>query len=161
MIKIIAIILSVGFLFGFAYESKAAGNQITQEELRQYFSQHRVGRSPDYGLVKNGDDYLATFHSYWDDKDACESVVSSLGNQYSCVQLNTSREKKVSHDELRKFFFKNMFSQNRVGRSPDYGLVKNGDDYLATFHSYWDDKDACESYVSSLGNQYSCAQLNN
>ena len=54
-----------------------------------------------------------------------------------------------------------MFTQNRVGRSPDYGLVKNGDNYLATFHSYWDDKDACESYVSSLGNQYSCAQLNN
>ena len=88
MIKTILIILSVGILFGFAYESKAAGNQITQEELRQYFSQHRVGRSPDYGLVKNGDDYLATFHSYWDDKDACESYVSSLGNQYSCAQLN-------------------------------------------------------------------------
>ena len=61
---------------------------ITQETLRNILSKRRVGKSPDYGVVKNGDDYLATFHSYSDDKVACESSLKGYGSQFKCIQLN-------------------------------------------------------------------------
>ena len=129
---------------------------ITQETLRNILSKRRVGKSPDYGVVKNGDDYLATFHSYSDDKAACESAIKNYGSEYSCIQLNNaSQQVEITQDQLRRLFFK-----YRVGKSPDYGVVKNGDDYLATFHSYSDDKVACESAIKAYGSQFKCIQLN-
>ena len=129
---------------------------ITQEALRNILSKRRVGKSPDYGVVKNGDDYLATFHSYSDDKAACESAIKNYGSEYSCIQLNNaSQQVEITQDQLRRLFFK-----YRVGKSPDYGVVKNGDDYLATFHSYSDDKVACESAIKAYGSQFKCIQLN-
>lgn len=37
--------------------------QITQEQLKKFFSKHRVGRNSDYAIVKNGDDYFSN-HSW-------------------------------------------------------------------------------------------------
>ena len=129
---------------------------ITQEALRDILSKRRVGKSPDYGVVKNGDDYLATFHSYSDDKVACESAIKNYGSEYSCIQLNTaSQQVEITQDQLRRLLFK-----YQVGKSPDYGVVKSGDDYLATFHSYSDDKAACESSLKGYGSQFKCIQLN-
>ena len=71
--------------------------KITQEQLKEYFSNHRVGSSPDYAVVKNGDDYLFTVHGYGDDKTVCEEVIkpynenpnlSIVKGTYECVRLN-------------------------------------------------------------------------
>ena len=128
---------------------------INQNELREYFSNNRVGRSPDYGVVKNGDDYLATFHSYMDDKDACNAAIKLLGSDYSCVRLNGSQQKEINQNQLRDYF-----SAHRVGKSPDHGVLKNEDDYLVTFHSYSDDGGVCRYLVRSLSKEYRCISLN-
>ena len=60
---------------------------ITQEALRNILSKRRVGKSPDYGVVKNGDDYLATFHGYFDDGAACKGEMKYHGG-LSCIKLN-------------------------------------------------------------------------
>ena len=70
---------------------------ITQDQLKEYFSKHRVGSSPDYAVVKNGNDYLLTVHSYSDDKATCEEIIkpynedpnlSVVKGSYECVRLN-------------------------------------------------------------------------
>ena len=75
----------------------AKAKKITQEQLKEYFSNHRVGSSPDYAVVKNGDDYLFTVHGYGDDKTVCEEVIkpynenpnlSIVKGTYECVRLN-------------------------------------------------------------------------
>ena len=128
---------------------------LTQEQLREFFSRNRVGKSPDYGVIKYGDEYLATFHSYSDDKAACESDVRAYGAEFKCVPLNTTETKNViTQDWLKAYLFK-----NRIGKSPDYGVIKNGDDYLATFHGYFDDGAACKGEMKYHGG-LSCIKLN-
>ena len=94
------IILSLLIFFLLSACNQTTSNdpkQITQEELREFFSKNRVGRSPDYAIVKNGDDYLLTIHSYWDDYEACMEIIqpynknpelSVMKGNYSCVKLN-------------------------------------------------------------------------
>jgi len=78
-------------------DAHAKAKKISQEQLKEYFSKHRVGSSPDYAVVKNGDDYLFTIHSYRDDKATCEEVIkpynedpklSIVKGSYECVRLN-------------------------------------------------------------------------
>lgn len=68
-----------------------------QNGLKNYISKHKVGTSPDYAIVKNGNDYVATVHGYVDDKKVCSDLINSMNNnpelssaqnQYSCVSLN-------------------------------------------------------------------------
>ena len=59
--------------------------------------------------------------------------------------LNASQQVEITQDQLRRLFFK-----YQVGKSPDYGVVKNGNDYLVTFHSYSDDKAACEKTYTTI-----------
>jgi len=129
---------------------------LTQKQLREHFSRNRVGKSPDYGVIKYGDEYLATFHGYSDDKAACESALRAYGAEFKCVPLNTTETKNVIEQGwLKAFFFK-----NRVGKSQDYGVIKNGDDYLATFHGYSDDGAACKGEIKYYGREFSCIKLN-
>ena len=81
----------------FINDAHAKAKKISQEQLKEYFSKHRVGSSPDYAVVKNGDDYLFTIHSYRDDKATCEEVIkpynddpklSIVKGSYECVRLN-------------------------------------------------------------------------
>ena len=71
--------------------------EVTQEKLKEYFKNHKVGRSSDYMVVKNGTDYLLTIHGYMDDREVCESLIknynedpklSVLPGTYTCIQLN-------------------------------------------------------------------------
>jgi hypothetical protein len=64
------LILALVSLFGCS-EGEVTQRVITQEEPKQYFSKHKVGKSPDYAIVKDGDDYLATIHGYMDDQAVC------------------------------------------------------------------------------------------
>ena len=50
-----------------------------------------------YAVVKNGNDYLLTIHSYSDDKATCEEIIkpynedpnlSVVKGSYECVRLN-------------------------------------------------------------------------
>ena len=49
--------------------------EVTQEKLKEYFKNHKVGSSSDYAVVKNGSDYLLTIHGYMDDREVCESLI--------------------------------------------------------------------------------------
>lgn len=69
----------------------------TQEDLKEYFSKHKIGTSPDYAIMKNGDDYLVTVHGYMDDQAVCLSLIKPMNEDplrsvmpgtYSCVPLN-------------------------------------------------------------------------
>lgn len=69
----------------------------TQEDLKEYFSKHKIGTSPDYAIMKNGDDHLATIHGYMDDQAVCMSLIKPMNEDpslsvipgtYSCVPLN-------------------------------------------------------------------------
>jgi hypothetical protein len=71
--------------------------EVTQDDLKQYFSKHKVGKSPDYAIVKNGDNYLATIHGYLDDQAVCLALIKPMNEDqnlsvitgtYSCVPLN-------------------------------------------------------------------------
>lgn len=58
---------------------------------RQCFDGKRFGSSADYGLMKNGNDHVATFHGFLDDEEACREVAaifSREGGHWSCVALN-------------------------------------------------------------------------
>ena len=131
----------------------AKAKKITQEALRDILSKRRVGKSPDYGVVKNGDDYVIRFKMH-NSKVGSESIISTQDIVRGQV-YNASQQVEITQDQLRRLLFK-----YRVGKSPDYGVVKNGDDYLATFHSYSDDKVACESAIKAYGSQFKCIQLN-
>lgn len=70
---------------------------ITSKELIEFLSKNRVGSSPDYAFVKNGNDYLAIFTGYVDDRKTCLEAaqeyngnpsLSTLPGTYQCIQLN-------------------------------------------------------------------------
>lgn len=91
MKKIILILLSALTLNG------CSNKPADQEDLKQFFSNHKIGSSPDYAIVKNGNDYLATIHGYMDDLTVCLDLIKPLNENpdtsvvpgmYTCVPLN-------------------------------------------------------------------------
>lgn len=71
--------------------------EITQEDVKDYFSDNRVGSFSDYAVIKNGTDHLITVHGYADDLSVCLSLIepynrdaslSVFAGQYTCVPLN-------------------------------------------------------------------------
>lgn len=69
---------------------------------------------------------------------------------------------------------KKFFNGNKIGSSADYGLMKWGDDHVATFHGFADDLRECMRFAESLNrdacsetggqgclNPFSCKPLNN
>jgi hypothetical protein len=72
-------------------------HEATQEDVREFFATHKIGRSPDYAVVKNGTDYLAVIYGMDDDLSVCLDLIkpynenptlSNLPGAYSCVALN-------------------------------------------------------------------------
>ncbi|MEW6613017.1 MAG: hypothetical protein ACOY5C_12260 [Pseudomonadota bacterium] len=72
-------------------------------EVRTYFTQHKIGSSADYALIKWGniEDHVATTHGFADDQAACLELAQALNanacretggqeckNPFSCVSLN-------------------------------------------------------------------------
>ena len=81
----------------FALNVGCSDKATTQEDLKEYFATHKIGASPDYAIVKNGDDYLATVHGYMDDQSVCLALIKPMNEDpsqsvipgaYSCVALN-------------------------------------------------------------------------
>lgn len=52
---------------------------------------------------------------------------------------------------------KKFFSSNKIGSSSDYGLMKWGDDHVATFHGFADDLDACLK-TAAMFNRDACKE---
>jgi hypothetical protein len=78
---------------------EAGLKQISQESLQDYFSNNRVGSSPDYAIMKNGNDHLMAVHGYGDDLGVCLELIepynndpslSAFSGSYSCVPLNSN-----------------------------------------------------------------------
>jgi hypothetical protein len=71
--------------------------EVDQEAVRKFFAKNRVGPSPDYAIMKNGTDHLATIHGYMNDRETCLQLIepynknpslSLLPGTYTCVALN-------------------------------------------------------------------------
>lgn len=77
--------------------STTTAREASQEDLQEFFRTHRIDKSIDYAIMKNGTDHLATIHGYADDKSVCLELIkpynedpslSSLPGTYTCVPLN-------------------------------------------------------------------------
>ena len=68
---------------------------------REFFNNHKIGSSPDYGVMKFGNDHVITVHGFMDDLATCHEVVTAMNfnacketggqgclNPYSCTPLN-------------------------------------------------------------------------
>ena len=70
---------------------------------KEYFSKHKAGTSPDYGIIKWNDpkDHVISIHGFVDDLKSCIEVQDALNasacketggetcmNPYSCIPLN-------------------------------------------------------------------------
>ena len=75
----------------------------TLDAPKQFFSDHKIGSSADYGIIKFRDpsDHVITVHGFADDAGSCKEVADALNfnacketggeqclNPYSCVALN-------------------------------------------------------------------------
>ncbi|HPI56689.1 MAG TPA: hypothetical protein PKV94_07765 [Syntrophales bacterium] len=69
---------------------------VGQEAVKEFFAKNRVGSSPDYAVMKNGE-HLITIHGYADDRDVCLRLIepynrdpsqSVIHGTYTCVPLN-------------------------------------------------------------------------
>jgi|TARA_B110000908_G_scaffold108100_1_gene126989 Fe-S-cluster formation regulator IscX/YfhJ len=62
------------------------------KDVRDYFDDNKIGSSPDYGIFKDGHDYVITVHGFSDDLDMCNEIVTMMNrtepNTYSCKPLN-------------------------------------------------------------------------
>ena len=68
---------------------------------REFFSNHKIGSSSDYGVMKFGNDHVITVHGFADDRGTCQEIVTVMNlnacketdgksclNPYSCAPLN-------------------------------------------------------------------------
>ncbi len=60
--------------------------------LKNFFSKNKIGYSSDYGVFKNGKDYIISVHGFDKDLDICLEIIEMLNkeqpNTYSCKPLN-------------------------------------------------------------------------
>jgi hypothetical protein len=68
-----------------------------EKNLKKYFAKNKMGNSPDYAIIKNGTDYIATIHGMADDLAVCQQIIkpynenpslSTFQGDYACVPLN-------------------------------------------------------------------------
>lgn len=61
-------------------------------DVKKYFDKNKIGNGEDYGVFKNGADYVITVHGFDNDLDVCLEIVAMLNkkqaNTYSCKPLN-------------------------------------------------------------------------
>jgi len=87
--------LLIGLLV-FIGVSFSACEKSNLDKAKRFFEKHKIGSSPDYGIMKNGlvpNDHVATVHGFSDDYKACEEWIAAInraypGNEYRCVPLN-------------------------------------------------------------------------
>lgn len=53
---------------------------------REFFGRTRIGSSPDYGIIKPGDDHVITIHGFVDDAAVCHQLARAL-NEDACKEL--------------------------------------------------------------------------
>lgn len=95
--SIIFMIVMIGVWIKPLMSQASQSKIITSKELVEFLSKNRVGSSPDYAFVKNGNDYLAIFIGYVDDRQTCleaaqeyngDPSLSVMPGTYQCIQLN-------------------------------------------------------------------------
>lgn len=59
---------------------------------REFFEKNKIGSSPDYSVMKNGNDHVISVHGFVDDLTTCQEISAMLNKTpkgvYSCVPLN-------------------------------------------------------------------------
>lgn len=75
--------LSLGFVCGCNPDPYAS-----LDEPRVFFSKHKIGTSPDYGIVKFGNiqDHVITVHGFADDLASCQEIAKAL-NENACQEI--------------------------------------------------------------------------
>lgn len=62
------------------------------DDLKEYFDKNKIGKGADYGVFKNGDDYIISVHGFYDDLENCLEIIAMLNakqpDTYSCKPLN-------------------------------------------------------------------------
>lgn len=74
---------------------------LDSDEPRDYFAKHKSGTGADFGIMKFGDDHVATVHGFVDDLEVCQQIVDAMNksaceetggtgclNPFSCKPLN-------------------------------------------------------------------------
>lgn len=68
-----------------------------QDDVKRFFSKHKINKSPDYAVMKDGKDHLITIHGYVDDLGVCVELIKTIymtpslsgsPGVYTCVPLN-------------------------------------------------------------------------
>lgn len=72
---------------------RASDIQFPDENLaKRFFEQTAVSLTPVYGVMKAGDDHVATVHGFVDNAQICREFVEALSNTkpkvFSCIKLN-------------------------------------------------------------------------
>lgn len=59
---------------------------------RKFFEKNKIGKSPDFGIMKRGTDHVVTVHGFYDDLGVCQTLAATLNreepNTYTCQPLN-------------------------------------------------------------------------
>ena len=66
--------------------SLAGCEQDNLDALRKFFFSHKIGSSPDYGVMKFGSDHVITVHGFMDDFATCQQIAKAL-NTDACMEL--------------------------------------------------------------------------
>ena len=66
--------------------ANAGCEQDNLDAPRKFFGSHKIGSSPDYGVMKFGNDHVITVHGFMDDLATCQQIVNAL-NKDACKEL--------------------------------------------------------------------------
>lgn len=79
----------------------AGCEQSNLDAPRKFFGGQKFGSSPDYGVMKFGNDHVVTVHGFADDLGTCQEITAAMNinacketggqgclNPYSCAPLN-------------------------------------------------------------------------
>jgi hypothetical protein len=81
--------LALLILAAFSLASCQRGSNL--DAPREFFARNKIG-SPDYGVMKSGNDHVITVHGFVDDQTNCLEIAAMLNKKgqgvYSCVPLN-------------------------------------------------------------------------
>jgi len=62
------------------------------KDVKEFFGKNKIGNGADFGVFKNGTDYILTVHGFDNDLDVCLEIVAMLNKKqpktYSCKPLN-------------------------------------------------------------------------
>lgn len=57
---------------------------------REFFKNHKTSSSPDYGVMKFGNDHVITVHGFMDDLVTCQEVVTAMNSMRVTILVDKS-----------------------------------------------------------------------